>query len=627
MAGLPFTTAIVDESETTFDASHLREDLVVLDMSLSQDEGDFAVLTLEVVNPRVGLLAPGRPRWLWFAFNPNAANDESSDDAFADTVPMFFGRIVGVPEDLTDATIRVTYQGRPANYEASKASLASGLKELPYYDGVWFSLDDQANPDNVLEARTALWHIDPVTHAVTVSDIVNGEDGTITLDDSIAFAGSLKMSYGDAPARQVQMTATVTWDQKAAGSVEIYGPQTTFGGIPTFESFSGQGVIDSWPEPGHNLKGGWEVAAGSFIERVDPNGPDTWSWSFFLEYFGKANLGKVLTVPEWAFEQTVLATRMPAHVFSIKRWMYRAFLAASYDITRGRTETIGFTLNADTQDVLTDDTAGQPIVLNMSSSEVMDVVNVDSSGNLDIPLSRPSARTYFATDRGNQSIQYLLMVARARLIAAARCVDVTFEVPFRFALEHAVSLRKSAIISAPALPGGIAGGKIKHYEYTANGDNGDLNCLITIGCTVGRGGTITAVEGTPTYVTAGYVDKGYQRYDGEFVLPASGDVAYGTIGGLAPPDDGIDFDHLGPSQALLQRFTMTNLADDQEDGIGVTASEPAEVYARVNAKPTTFKFQLRPINSGPFQWALFVDTTALVIPKTIDLEADGESSS
>ena len=42
----------VDEDVFAFELSHL--------------EGEFATLTIEIRNPRVGLLKPGRMRWCWF---------------------------------------------------------------------------------------------------------------------------------------------------------------------------------------------------------------------------------------------------------------------------------------------------------------------------------------------------------------------------------------------------------------------------------------------------------------------------------------------------------------------------------------------------------------------------------
>jgi hypothetical protein len=113
----PFSVAIVDASETTFSPSHLREDYQVFDVNIEEAEGDFCNMSIEIENPQIGLLAPGRPLWIWIAWNPNwvadypdfdsdsdVSDSPSSDAIFADMVPLFFGRVQGVPEDFIGET-------------------------------------------------------------------------------------------------------------------------------------------------------------------------------------------------------------------------------------------------------------------------------------------------------------------------------------------------------------------------------------------------------------------------------------------------------------------------------------------------------------------------------------------
>ena len=101
---------------------------------------------------------------------------------------------------------------------------------------------------------------------------------------------------------------------------------------------------------------------------------------------------------------------------------------------------------------------------------------------------------------------------------------MTFECSFERAIE--LSCRKNARVFDTRLPGGSALGKIIKYGFSADGDSGKLIGTVTIGCAVGYGGAIAAVPGAPSYVEEGYVDAGYQFYDGQVeVLPAS-DVGY-----------------------------------------------------------------------------------------------------
>lgn len=622
MASRPFSCALVTKDESTFDESHVREDLTIFNLTISEDEGDFAKLSIEVANPRVGLLASGRPRWVWVAWNPNFEFDASSDDyAFSDIVPLFFGRIIGVPADLTGPTVTLEFLARPDDFVAQKEALAETLRQAPYWSGIWYSPDTRFDPDNVLESRAALWHADRVTGVVTISSITNGEDGTIAVDGGIALADSVGVTYGDPPCREVNVTATISWDQKIKRNYPLM-----FGNATLIRTYTGQGLIDNWPKPGANIGGGWSIVAANAY-RADNRGPDVWTYADKTEKFGLAQYGTLVTCPEWAEEMTNMFTTFPAHVFSIKEWLVSGNIVLGLDVSRSKTEQVSFTLRSDTQSILTDSTDGEAVSLTFSSSEVAFPLdpNVGSSESFEIPLGKPSARAFITTDAGKPALEYLLMVARAKLIASARCVDVSLEIPWDFAIAQGVSCRKNLVLTDPDLPGGIAGGKIRRYELSADGDSGVFTCNVTIGCSIGRGGTITAVAGEPDYVDDDYVEEDYQTRTGEFIMPVSGEVAYSPILGQPCIDDGIDLETAPLSQMMREGFFVDNTSSEQP--IPEKAKEPSEIYAAVNAVPTRVSFEMKPLNSGPFFTAHVVQTSLLKIAKTIDLEAEADSSS
>jgi hypothetical protein len=621
-----FSVAMVEATETTFNASHVREDLFVTDLTITHSEGDFCNLQIEVENPRAGPLAAGRPRWIWVAWNPNydPLASESSAAVFEDMIPLFFGRIQGVPADFVAETVVYNFLARPLDYEAQKNTVADALRVLPWFDGVWFAPDDRFIADNVLESRSALWHIDPVTHQVTTSNIITGEDGTVTFTGEDVLEDSVRIQYGDPPCRQVNVKANVSWDQIASGPIWVIGD---VGVTYPVDTYTGAGLQKNWPQPGYDIKGGWTVR-DAVCNRLDTRGKDEWTYSDQIGILVKRTQGdKTVIVPPWREPQIVLATFFPGHVLVIRKWKIGAALSVQYDVKRGRNEAVSFSLRSDTQAILTDSTDGEVVEMSFSTSEVASPVGTFSDGTLDVPLGKPWARSYITTDRGEQSLEYLILVARARLLASARCVDVTFEVPWNRAIEEAVSLRKSVIVSDESLPGGVVGGKIKNYILHANGDSGLFTCEITIGCTIGRGGTITANPGTPTYVNAGYVNEGYQQYSGGFAMPVAGEVAYRRVNGDTPNDDGFDFDHMTADKVLLSPVTWTNLAPEQDPLIVKGPENPAGVYDAINTKQTTVSFQLRPLNSGPFFDTYEIETTLLsAIPKTIDLEYMDSSS-
>jgi hypothetical protein len=118
-------------------------------------------------------------------------------------------------------------------------------------------LDD---PDTVLEARSQLWHIDRVTHAVTVSDINVGGDGTLGVSEHDHT--SLSVRFGAPPVRRVRVHAEISWDQIAEGTLDITDEllaASAAAGSPAgvVSSYTGQGLEADWPQQGDDLKGGW----------------------------------------------------------------------------------------------------------------------------------------------------------------------------------------------------------------------------------------------------------------------------------------------------------------------------------------------------------------------------------
>lgn len=615
----PFYFAWVNPEERTFGAEHMRVDEDIFDFSIDHTEGDFATLTITVENPKIGFLAPGRKLWAWFGYN-KAFDPEASEASLGDVAPLFFGRIVGMPEDMDAETVSLQFIARPGDFAEQKAALAEAMKVAPYWDPIWFSEEARGDPDSVLESRPMMWAIDRVTHVVSASDIINGEDGTITFDEDRVFYDSVKITYDGSPLRTVNVTATVSWAQVAAGEVDL-SFYCGHGAPYSIVTYTGDKLPDNWPEAGASFGGGWTVGQ-STMQKLS-GGKSVWMWGNdpVLGTLNPTFPGKTVLSPSWAFPQFVLGTWFPGHYFRVALETWKGTLTAKYDVNRQRSETLTFSLSADVQKVLTEPDDGEALDLSFASSEVASPI--DPGGTL--PIGKALRRMYLPTDRGSKSIEYLIALARSRLIAAARCVRATFEVSFHDALEVGLSLRKSGVLHDNRLPGATAGGKITSYQISGNGDSGEFRATVTLACSVGRGGSVTAQGGTPTILEEGCVERSVQRYEGEYVLPYAGDVAYSPLLGMQPIDDGYNFETLRPSD-VVKNVVKTNDASVQESIIPAAATEPKDVIDILNQFPCTWEFILKPIESGPFDRTLDLLTTDLKIPKTIDLEADMVSS-
>jgi len=269
-----------------------------------------------------------------------------------------------------------------------------------------------------------------------------------------------------------------------------------------------------------------------------------------------------------------------------------------------------------------------------------------------------TARSYFPTDRGQRSIQYLICKARARLRLRARAVKVSWDCPFDLAL--GVSCRHSATLYDPRLPGGVATGKVISYSLKASGD-GELIGHVEVGCAVGFGGSVLAITGTPEYTAGtGYCQPGYQRYDGsQYALPEE-DIAY-TPPVFAAFDDGLSFplttlpavgsisgSTAEQAAAILAAVPVTqylnNLGNQFQtnttpgaDGSGsITGFSPAAAWWKeeqqiyneshavpyvMEANPVSYEILIEPVVNGPFNGAYEVTVTTLEIPQGVNLEA------
>lgn len=642
MAG-PFFFAWVESSETTFNPSHEREDAIVFSFAVVHNEGEVASLSIEVRNPLVGLLSTGRKTWAWLSWQRGPG----------DVVPLFFGRLVGIPDDITKELVTLVFSARPLNYDSAKAALAETLKVAPFYDPVWVDEKARDIPDTVLEARSALWHVDRVTHAITVSDIIVGEDGVQDFTGDDAFYDSVAIRLGEAPLTAVQVQGTINWTQTATGTVDFK--------TPYFLTYSGDGLISNWPKEGVSVQGGWTVLQSEATDDYNVAAASLATKSFRFENRSKEhNNGDVLTseqsqsfpVLNGPAIKVFLATTSSQNIDTetgnanssgaertsvwVPLWRVSTNLVMQYDASRGRVETVSLTLAADLQPIVTlAENAIETITL--SSADVG--VAIDAT----VPLGDLTRSAYLSTDRGLQSLEYLIALARARLLVRARAVQVEWECPFELVL--GLSCRKNARLFDRRLPGGVALGKVVSYGFSANGDSGVLVGKVTIACAIGYGGAAVPNPGAPIYVDDGYVNDGWQVRENQVIVLGSGDTGY-TVPIDGTTDDGVRFpltkqgavlveqvhgDYISQGEVItaalntyrfiVPSFLMNNYFQQIEDYKRKSASMNTAISQIIKDNPIWYELTVRSVVNGPFAADYAVVVTDLQIPKQIDLEA------
>lgn len=641
-----FFFAWTDEA-SEFDSSMLREDESIYSFELVHEESDFPSLRLDLKNPKVGLLAAGRNVWCWFSWR---------DAATGEIIPLFHGRLIGIPEDLHDEVVRLQFVARPSNYIEWKNIVAEGLKVRPWWDPVWIAEGD-TDPDTVLEARPAAWHIDRVSLAVTASDTIIGEDGTLAITADDHFYDALKVSYGDTPLRRIDVTGTVTWTQEGSDFVDITQQlydQFRFAGspyeFPMVSSFTGDGLLGSWPEPGASIGGGWSMDATSgfalatwqqawlksivYVSPVLNTEQEVLTPGYYQWGGGWAGAGIMGWKPAVTRDREYVAAHETiATVFPLTPIASNFFVR--WEASRPRTEIVRFAMTADTQPLLVDPGDDETDKLDLSSDFVGQPI--DAGGAL--PIGSLLRNSYFNTDRGNQSVEYLIMLARAKMLARARAVNLTVETPFGFATR--LSCRQNATVFDPRLPGGEGTGKVSRYVLSMDGDSGEAKAEITVACTIGRGNSVTPDPGEPTY-SEDY-NTGYEAVDGATLDAGSGDILYESFDGMdVVDDDGIDLFRMTPDR-IIQSLVVTNGPDYQQNtldsfyraytppgieqkppemgapvGTYVAPETPTEMLSKM---PTTVELNLVPISRQSFETTWEPSVSALMVPKTIDLEA------
>jgi hypothetical protein len=651
-AGLPYF-AWVDPAETTFEPEHMRWDESVFSFTLKQDEGDPASLTLVVRRPRnvagdpIGLLGPGRKIWAWFAL-----------DCGPDLI-RFRGRLVGIPTSILEELVTLEFVARPVDVVAQKEALADTLRVLPHYDELVIDKERRKDPEVVLEGYSKIWHYDRETHVMTVSDEVTGEDGLVEFDGAseggkVLYDG-LGLNIASGPLARVDVVAEFNWTQGARGNVDLTEYLTSnwdsSGDAPRGSIASYTLAADDWPKNGTGIGTGWEVAEATAIAGYNlevqtrtegggsaiKDGP-TANYTETQDYLaitppGSIFYKEVVTTQQYATSTTSISSSYSSIAHLVPLHQTIPTLLASYTAERSCVERVSLSLVADVQHVLTDPEDGEAL-------QLTDIRSVNLSEAIDgvVPIGDPRRRSYIATERGNRSVEHLIALARAHLMKRSRVVEITFAPKLERMAE--ITLRKNAFLIEPRV--GEALGKIIGYSLALDGSDGQMNCAVRIGCTIGRGGSAVASGGLPAYAEVAYTGADYQQFTGRTVL-------FDSSVGYAPPnanpnDDGIEFlsviraqdvidqplvvenppqvqfDHIiAQTGSWLNFYDVTFFRSDED----VQASVDARVEHINNALqevPTKAIFKLKSMKRS-FTSDYEIEVTDVKIPTGYDLEA------
>lgn len=386
----PFYLAMVAKTETTFNSSHHRMDEYVFSAKRILLEGEKPKLELVIENPRVGLLSAMRKQWCWFSWY-----DGSS------VVPLFFGRIVGVPANVESETLTVTFIAWPANYKKQLQNVAEPLKIPPFHDPLFIDVAKRDDPMTIFESQSKMVCVDPVTGVVSASDILDAEDGNLDFTQNDHFYKSMHITVGTVPKTAIHVDMSVSWNQSARGYLNL--------GDNLITSYTGDGIISEWPKPLSQIAPGLTVFSslahdvnnisniitttlqGSYQSRAkEHNDGDALSasWSWTAPQIHGEFLDRTLTLLRVIGVQDPLTvdnngdpepTNIPPSVAEthayVPLWVVKTSLVVEYQAARPHTERVIFTLFAGVQSTTLD-----PLVTEDSETLVL------SGSNVDVPL-------------------------------------------------------------------------------------------------------------------------------------------------------------------------------------------------------------------------------------------------
>lgn len=634
-----------------FDAAvHNRFDEDIIDIEIVHEEGNFATLKTTVKNPAVGLLSPGRNLWCWLSWDMAWT---PLGGATPSLVPLFNGRLVGVPRLAESELVELEFIARPDDFIIQKMALTDELSELPWYDPIWVAQNQ--NEDTVLESYSALWHIDRVSLALSVSDVIQGEDGIVEITEDQGLYDGFSLSYGSPPLTSVAVSGTVNWAQQADGLLDVTGPivkafslagsplgnrpfpttpATTAnrslgsgsginGGGALISILNGDGLFTDWPKPGTDIGGGWALstendAGGTPLCFIHDATYLQGEMTYNVDFYGRTSPATKGTTTEETNVNVFLNTNgvgMLSAAFPVTNFKIRMYL--QYKADRRRTETVNAVVTAGVQRVISDSADSDQETVTLTSDFVSQ--GIDPGG--EIPIGSLGYKSYFQTERGAASFEYLLLVARAKLRARARAADLTFSLNWTDALGLGIGLRKSVRLFDRRLPGGVATGKVKSYKLLVA--DGVMRGEFALGCTVGNGDPANPAVGENSYVEDGYVSD-YQVVAGGQVEMLPAELSYQPLTEFFVSDDGLNVTNLSVENAV-NSCTVVNGLTKQIDT--ASAFQSLEVNGQLPTDAmgelvTTVTLSMKPVNGSEFHTDFFPGVSHLALPKTIDLGAE-----
>ncbi len=335
----------------------------VFSCRIMRDVESLPYVELEIANPGWGLYAPGAQRSL--------AVVESVDGTAATATVLARGTVRLPPSDLDVDVVTLHVECYPEHVDQAKEVLAQrtldadSLVPTEYNAGATLAATDatsRGSPafdglfgrtehlrDSLLAGRTDYFHVDEVTHELTLKGLYTPRR-TVNLGDAFD-PGTFKLAPGsDGPARQLVMRVSANLSSSANVSVDL-SYLFNLEGITSLSEVGGAGKKDS---VNYQITPGWTLSSPvSTVVMFESNLISTgrvWQATYrTIEYVSTTVNGTKTTNTRYGSYFTV------NHAEYVKVAIYRPIYSSAIaraSITQARRETVTLTLDCPVQDVV-----------------------------------------------------------------------------------------------------------------------------------------------------------------------------------------------------------------------------------------------------------------------------------
>ena len=657
--------AWVDSLDVEFDpVLHARLDLNIESFALSQAEGEVCRLSVTALNPGIGLLAPGRPQYGYMSV---------SLDGSAPTL-MFRGIVNSMPTDLEEAMITIEFFAQPDGMDSTddvdgKLELfAKSLSFRPYVEPL-ISGDTYRSPETVLNARSATFYIDPITHELSLNDLLDWERliDIGPMHDRDKFSVAMVAP----PLGSVTITGIAEWTQEANGTVDIAravnAPVEGVGGLRSFSQLDA--LAESFDIQDEDGQSGWSVANVEHTGLAATQSLRKWKTGKYERRLLQKQVG--YTFGGEPIYHNWIDTFWEVVPMSVYQFEAKTFEMA-YKYSQPRREILKVKLNADIQDIKMfgwkeedlqdislDSLISDPSEPWMENTQyyVGDrVVKKDKSWICqedhnsgydpfqkvlpqfenaayktadmyrwkwvpkDAPIRDKRTPSFYGLPRGREVAAHLVLRARALLRKRMRCLEATINGRWEdladVTLKDALRIEHEYFQTA----GNAATGKVIAFTKTWDGPSQTYQVDVTIGISAANGySDLPPMDNGPGYSPA---LAGYAYPDDADLTTETADVQF-TVGGdpVRQPvnpyklnDSAYACIRVGYDMAYPQQLAIMSRAE----AMGKDPRKAAE------ENPTTFEIEMRAIDGlDLITRQMTVTSTIVQGPKGIDLKWSG----